>query len=98
MNTRPIVYALLSALLFGISTPAAKVLLGLSNPAILAGLFYCGAGLGAALFRRGVRTSDRGGQGSRLEQGRPALSARWAMAPALALFVLALRHLGTAWT
>ena len=38
MNTRPIVYALLSALLFGISTPAAKVLLGLSNPAILAGL------------------------------------------------------------
>jgi len=58
MKTTPVVYALLSALLFGISTPAAKVLLGLSNPAILAGLLYCGAGLGAALFRRVVRSSD----------------------------------------
>ncbi len=58
MKTRPVLYALLSALLFGISTPAAKVLLDLSNPAILAGLLYCGAGLGAAVFRRVVRSSD----------------------------------------
>jgi drug/metabolite transporter (DMT)-like permease len=58
MNTKPVVYALLSALLFGISTPAAKVLLDLSNPAILAGLLYCGAGLGAAAFRRLARFSN----------------------------------------
>jgi drug/metabolite transporter (DMT)-like permease len=58
MNTKTVVYALLSALLFGISTPAAKVLLDLSNPAILAGLLYCGAGLGAAAFRRLARFSN----------------------------------------
>jgi drug/metabolite transporter (DMT)-like permease len=52
MKTTPIVYALLSALLFGVSTPAAKALLGSTEPAMLAGLLYCGAGLGAAVFRR----------------------------------------------
>lgn len=55
MKTRPIYYALLSALLFGVSTPAAKVLLGSTDPAMLAGLLYCGAGLGAAVFRRLLR-------------------------------------------
>ena len=54
--TTPIVYALLSALLFGVSTPAAKTLVGLTDPAILAGLLYCGAGLGAAVFRRAARS------------------------------------------
>ena len=38
MSTRPVVYALLSALLFGLSTPAAKALVGLADPALLAGL------------------------------------------------------------
>jgi drug/metabolite transporter (DMT)-like permease len=60
MKPRPVVYALLSALLFGISTPAAKALLGSTEPAILAGLLYCGAGLGAAVFRRLVRSSGAG--------------------------------------
>src|SRR5262245_12469488 len=58
MKLRPVVFALLSALLFGISTPAAKVLLGLTDPAILAGLLYCGAGLGAAVFRRLARRAS----------------------------------------
>ena len=52
MNRAAIVYALASAALFGISTPAAKVLLGSIDPGVLAGLFYCGAGMGTALFRR----------------------------------------------
>src|SRR5262245_6885362 len=53
MNTRPaIFYALASAALFGLSTPAAKVLLGTIDPGVLAGLFYCGAGIGTALLRR----------------------------------------------
>ncbi|SEP33376.1 Permease of the drug/metabolite transporter (DMT) superfamily [Rhodospirillales bacterium URHD0017] len=56
MSARPVIYALLSALLFGVSTPAAKVLVGLTDPAVLAGLLYCGAGLGAAVFRRSVRS------------------------------------------
>jgi drug/metabolite transporter (DMT)-like permease len=52
MNHRAVVYALLSALLFGFSTPIAKGLLGTVDPAILAGLLYCGAGVGVAGLRR----------------------------------------------
>src|ERR1700730_15054536 len=36
--------------------PAAKVLLGAVDPIILAGLLYCGAGLGAAVLRHVART------------------------------------------
>jgi drug/metabolite transporter (DMT)-like permease len=52
MNHHAVVLALLSAALFGISTPAAKALLGSIDPTILAGLLYCGAGLGVAILRR----------------------------------------------
>ena len=52
MNRHAILYAILSAALFGISTPAAKVLLGSTNPEILAGLLYSGAGVGIAVLRR----------------------------------------------
>jgi ABC-type nickel/cobalt efflux system permease component RcnA len=38
MHTRSIAYALLSAVLFGLSTPAAKALLGATDPILLAGL------------------------------------------------------------
>jgi drug/metabolite transporter (DMT)-like permease len=61
MKPRPILYALLSALLFGISTPAAKALLGSTEPAVLAGLLYCGAGLGASVFRRSMRAASSHG-------------------------------------
>jgi drug/metabolite transporter (DMT)-like permease len=58
MSNRPaIVYALVSAALFGLSTPAAKFLLGTIDPGVLAGIFYCGAGIGTALLRR-VRPKD----------------------------------------
>ncbi len=46
-----ILFAFGSAALFGLSTPAAKILLGSVHPAMLAGLFYCGAGLGVAALR-----------------------------------------------
>ena len=52
MNRRGVVLALLSAALFGVSTPAAKALLGAVDPAVLAGLLYCGAGVGVAIVRR----------------------------------------------
>ena len=61
MNRQAILYALSSALLFGISTPAAKALLGSTSPAMLAGLLYCGAGLGAAVFRRLLRALTNDG-------------------------------------
>jgi drug/metabolite transporter (DMT)-like permease len=52
MNRHAVLLALLSAALFGVSTPAAKALLGSVEPAVLAGLLYCGAGLGVAVLRR----------------------------------------------
>jgi drug/metabolite transporter (DMT)-like permease len=52
MNRHAVTIALVSAALFGVSTPAAKALLGQISPTILAGLFYCGAGLGIAILRR----------------------------------------------
>src|SRR5215216_3509086 len=51
MNWTAVFYALSSAALFGLSMPAAKVLLGSINPAVLAGLLYCGAGVGITLLR-----------------------------------------------
>src|SRR5438876_10928475 len=52
MNRHAVVLALLSAALFGVSTPAAKALLGSVDPIILAGVLYCGAGVGVATLRR----------------------------------------------
>lgn len=52
MNRTAVLYAFVSAALFGLSTPAAKRLLGSIDPIVLAGLFYCGAGIGVALLRR----------------------------------------------
>src|SRR6516164_574565 len=51
MNRAAVLAALASAALFGVSTPAAKALLGVVHPVVLAGLFYCGAGIGIALLR-----------------------------------------------
>lgn len=42
--------ALLAAALFGAATPLAKQLLGEVHPVLLAGLLYCGSGLGLAVF------------------------------------------------
>lgn len=54
-------FALLSALLFGISPPLAKQLVGEINPQLLAGLLYLGsgAGLGLLIFIRKFRFSAR---------------------------------------
>jgi drug/metabolite transporter (DMT)-like permease len=52
MNRAAVIYALVSAALFGVSTPAAKFLVGSIHPAVLAGLLYCGAGIGIAALRR----------------------------------------------
>jgi drug/metabolite transporter (DMT)-like permease len=51
MGQMAILFALGSAALFGLSTPAAKILLGSVHPAMLAGLLYCGAGLGVGALR-----------------------------------------------
>lgn len=48
MSRSGIPLALLSAFLFGASTPLAKLLLGTVNPWLMAGLLYLGAGIGLA--------------------------------------------------
>ena len=45
-----ILFALLSAALFGASTPLAKLLLGSVSPWMMAGLLYLGAGIGLSLM------------------------------------------------
>jgi drug/metabolite transporter (DMT)-like permease len=69
MNRAAVAYALLSAVLFGLSTPAAKVLLGSVHPAVLAGLLYCGAGLGIALLRRTLPAMMSGAPEASLARG-----------------------------
>src|SRR5262249_41009327 len=54
MNWTAVCCALASAALFGVSTPAAKALVGSVHPAVLAGLLYCGAGIGVAAMRRAL--------------------------------------------
>lgn len=51
MNRTAVTYALLSAALFGLSTPAAKLLIGSVDPWLLAALFYAGSGVGLACLR-----------------------------------------------
>ncbi len=55
LANRGVQAALLSAVLFGAGTPVAKLLLGTVSPWLLAGLLYCGSGLGLLLFRLGRR-------------------------------------------
>ena len=62
MNRTAVLYALVSAALFGASTPAAKALLGSINPIVLAGLLFCGAGIGIAVLRRAAPAVLTSGQ------------------------------------
>jgi len=46
-----IIFAITAAVLFGASTPVAKLLVGDVTPVLLGGLFYLGSGAGLGLFR-----------------------------------------------
>jgi drug/metabolite transporter (DMT)-like permease len=50
-----VMVALASAVLFGMSTPFAKILVGSVSPLLLAGLLYAGSGLGLMLVFVGRR-------------------------------------------
>jgi drug/metabolite transporter (DMT)-like permease len=47
---RGIVAALGAAVLFGLSTPIAKTLVGENSPLLLAGLLYIGSGVGLSIL------------------------------------------------
>lgn len=51
MNRHAVWYAIAAAALFGASTPLAKALVGSTDPFILVGLLYVGAGVGVAALR-----------------------------------------------
>ncbi len=55
VNKRPYIYVIGSAILFGLSTPASKLLLKEISPLALAGLLYLGAFLGLAVFSIGKK-------------------------------------------
>jgi len=103
MNRAAVCYALASAALFGFSTPAAKVLLDSIHPAVLAGLLYCGAGIGVAVLRL-IRREASANQG-RYEAALTRHDAPWLAAaifcggivgPILMLFGLSRTEAATA--
>lgn len=55
MDRRGILYAILSAGLFGAGTPLAKILLGEIDPWLLAGILYGGSGIGLWAIQAGRR-------------------------------------------
>ncbi|WP_332119824.1 DMT family transporter [Azorhizobium caulinodans] len=59
MHRTGILLALLSAALFGASTPLAKLLLGAVDPWMMAGLLYLGAGVGLGLMKAGRRLAGQ---------------------------------------
>lgn len=70
-SRRGAAYGLLAAVLFGLSAPIAKRLLGVVGPQLLAGLLYLGAGLGLSLWR-GLRPAQR--EAPLQRQDAPALA------------------------
>jgi drug/metabolite transporter (DMT)-like permease len=70
---------LASAVLFGASTPIAKLLLGITDPLLLAGLLYLGSGAGLALIKMASGT---------LGLGRPEAPLRGRDVPWLAAIVV----------
>ena len=59
-------YALAAALLFGASTPFSKILLGTTEPILLAGLLYLGSGIGLTIWAtlRNKVNHERAGEAS----------------------------------
>jgi drug/metabolite transporter (DMT)-like permease len=59
LKRTPAALALAAALLFGLSAPATKALVALTDPWLLAGLLYLGSGLGLGLYRVAERLFGR---------------------------------------
>jgi len=93
MRRRAIAYALLSAVLFGASTPLAKLLVGAMTPLVLAGVLYLGSGIGLAVWLA-LRAALRPERAPRLAPGdwpwlTAAIAAGGIAGPAMLMYGLA---------
>jgi drug/metabolite transporter (DMT)-like permease len=84
---------MLAAVLFGASTPFAKILLGRTEPVLLAGLLYLGSGVGLAIWS-GLRSRSKSSgeaklRGSDLPWLAGAIVAGGIIGPVLLMFGLA---------
>jgi drug/metabolite transporter (DMT)-like permease len=84
-SNRGIANALLAALLFGASTPLAKLALSSTSPLLVAGLLYLGSGCGLAILRLILAASGR----RRVETPLSPADLPWLLAAILAGGVLA---------
>ena len=82
MIRRGAVYALLSAMLFGMSTPLAKALVGDIPPLELAGLLYLSSGAGLLLLMLGRATRDPGHRDDAAVDARSGCGCRAAIVSA----------------
>ena len=88
-----ILSALVAAVLFGVSTPLAKLALSSAHPLIVAGLLYLGSGAGLAIWRTVLAVSgNRRGETPLSRTDLPwlagAILAGGVIAPALLLLGL----------
>jgi len=67
-KTTPYIQALLAAIFFGASAPLSKLLLGETDPIVLAGLLYIGSGISAGLFVLFRGIGKRGQAEARLQR------------------------------
>lgn len=81
MRIYPFIQALVAAALFGVSAPAAKVLLGEIEPVLLAAFLYLGSGLGLFLYRFLL---PAGRQNARAEAGIEKADIPWVVGAVLA--------------
>ena len=84
------ILALTAAILFGLSAPAAKILLGSVDPWLLAGLLYLGSGAGLSIYRLARGTTGEPSLGSRDAPWMGgAIVAGGVIGPVLLMFALA---------
>ena len=95
-NRRAIVYALAAALLFGASTPAAKLLAGDLPAFLLAGMLYAGSGLGLAAWMALRRSAGPLPRGADLPWLAGAVLCGGVAGPVLLMFGLARSDAATA--
>src|SRR4051812_9667215 len=93
MRRRAIAYALMSAVLFGASTPLAKLLVGAMTPLVLAGVLYLGSGIGLGVWLA-LRRVMRPERAPRLARGdwpwlAAAIAAGGIAGPAFLMYGLA---------